>query len=81
MIAELTPLLTGWVAYYKLATVKNTFEHLDEWLRRKLRCVLWRQWKRPRTRAKRLMEQGIDSVLTPLPLMVAVRGGTPAPPI
>jgi RNA-directed DNA polymerase len=62
VIAELTPLLTGWTEYFKLATVKNTFEQLDEWLRRKLRCILWRQWKKPRTRAKRLMERGVEQV-------------------
>jgi RNA-directed DNA polymerase len=60
VITELTPLITGWMEYFKLAAVKNTFEQLDEWLRRKLRCILWRQWKTPRTRAKRLMERGID---------------------
>jgi len=62
VIAELTPLLTGWMEYFKLATVKNTFEQLDDWLRRRLRCILWRQWKKPRTRAKRLMERGIDQL-------------------
>ena len=62
VIAELAPLLTGWTEYFKLATVKNTFEQLDEWLRRKLRCILWWQWKKPRTRAKRLMERGIDQI-------------------
>jgi len=62
VIAELAPLLTGWMEYFKLAMVKNTFEQLDEWLRRKLRCILWRQWKKPRTRAKRLMERGIDQI-------------------
>ena len=35
-------------------------EELDGWMRRKLRCVLWRQWKRPRTRAKQLMQRGLD---------------------
>lgn len=62
VIAELTPLLTGWIEYFKLATVKNTFEQLDDWLRRKLRCILWRQWKKPHTRAKRMMERGIDQL-------------------
>src|SRR5581483_1814324 len=33
---------------------------LDGWLRRELRCILWRQWKRPRTRAQRLMQRGLD---------------------
>jgi RNA-directed DNA polymerase len=60
VIAQLAPLLTGWTEYFRLAAVKNTFEQLDEWLRRKLRCILWRQWKKPRTRAKRLMERGIN---------------------
>ena len=62
VIAELKPLLTGWTEYFKLAAVKNTFEYLDEWLRRKLRCILWRQWKKPRTRAKRMMERGVDQI-------------------
>ena len=60
--SELKPLLTGWIEYFKLAAVKNTFEQLNEWLRRKLRCILWRQWKTPHTRAKRLMECGIDQL-------------------
>ena len=46
--------------YFRLVSVKAAFELLDEWIRRKLRCMLWRQWKTPRTRAKRLMERGID---------------------
>lgn len=60
IIADLEPILSGWTEYFRLAAVKNTFEQLDEWLRRKLRCILWRQWKKPRTRAKRLMERGLD---------------------
>lgn len=62
VIADLRPLITGWTEYFKLATVKNTFELLDEWLRRRLRCILWRQWKKPRTRANRLMGRGIAQV-------------------
>ncbi len=50
-----TPILRGWINYFRLAQVKGTFEDLDGWLRRKLRCILWRQWKRPRTRVKKLM--------------------------
>ena len=56
---ELNPLLNGWIQYFHLGEVKGVFEKLDEWLRRKLRCLLWRQWKRPRTRAKKLMAKGI----------------------
>jgi RNA-directed DNA polymerase len=60
VIMDLQPLLSGWIQYFKYAEVKATFEQLDEWLRRKLRCILWRQWKTPRTRAKRLMERGME---------------------
>lgn len=57
---KLTPKLQGWAIYFKLAEVKNVFEELDGWLRRKLRCVLWRQWKRSFTRARNLMKRGLD---------------------
>ena len=57
---KLKPFLTGWMHYYKLAAVKGTFEFLDEWLRRKLRRMLWKQWKKPRTRMKRLLQLGLD---------------------
>jgi RNA-directed DNA polymerase len=56
----LTPLLRGWMQYFRLAQAKGVFEELDGWLRRKLRCILWRQWKRPHTRANRLMQRGLD---------------------
>jgi RNA-directed DNA polymerase len=59
-VKTLTPILRGWLQYFRLAEAKGVFEELDGWMRRKLRCVLWRQWKRPRTRAKRLMQRGLD---------------------
>lgn len=59
-IKELEPVLRGWVAYYRLAEVKGIFEELDGWLRRKMRNLLWRRWKRPYTRAKNLMKRGLE---------------------
>lgn len=59
-IADLSPRLAGWIAYFRLAETRGVFEDLDQWLRRKLRCVLWRQWKRPATRAHRLRQWGLD---------------------
>ena len=59
LIEKLTPVLRGWINYYRLAQVKGVFEDLDGWMRRKLRCILWRQWKRPYTRAKNLMKRGL----------------------
>lgn len=56
---ELTPLLRGWMNYFRLAEVKGIFEELDSWIRRKLRNLIWRKWKRPFTRAKNLMNRGL----------------------
>lgn len=60
LIEELSTVLRGWVQYFKLSEVKTTLEELDQWIRRKLRNILWRQWKRPYTRAKKLMNRGLD---------------------
>jgi RNA-directed DNA polymerase len=60
VIAEITEKITGWANYYKLSQVKGIFEELDQWIRRKLRCILWRQWKRRRTRAKRMIQLGLE---------------------
>jgi len=57
---ELNPILRGWANYFKLAEVEGRFEELDQWVRRKLRQMLWRQWKRSRTRAQRLMQRGLS---------------------
>jgi len=59
-VEELNPVLRGWVNYYRLADVKGVFEELDQWVRRRLRLILWRQWKRPRTRFKRLRQRGLE---------------------
>ena len=59
-VETLAPLLRGWMQYFRLAQTRGVFEELDGWLRRRLRCILWRQWKRPRTRAQRLMQRGLD---------------------
>lgn len=59
LLAELRPVLLGWVSYYRKAEVRSTFEQLDQWMRRKLRAILWRQWKRPWTRAKALIRRGL----------------------
>lgn len=56
---KLTPLLRGWLNYFRLAEVKGIFDELDSWIRRKLRNLIWRQWKRPFTRAKKLMQRGL----------------------
>jgi len=61
-IRELAPILHGWMNYFCLVEVKGVIEELDGWLRRKLRCLYWRQWKRSHTRAKNLMKRGLGEV-------------------
>ena len=58
-VVELAALLTGWIAYFRITQGKRVLEELDGWIRRKLRCRLWRQWKRVYTRAKRLIGRGL----------------------
>ncbi len=59
-IAALTPKLRGWVNYFRYAGVKGIFEELDGWIRRHLRKILWRQWKRSSSRAMRMMRLGLS---------------------
>ena len=53
-IKELNRYLMGWIGYFRLAAVKTHCEKLDEWIRRRLRMCTWKQWKRPRTRLRKL---------------------------
>ena len=59
-IGLLRPVLVGWRAYFRKAEVKSAFQTLDVWIRRKLRGIVWRQWKRPRTRVKKLVRRGLS---------------------
>jgi RNA-directed DNA polymerase len=60
-IEDLNPLLRGWINYFRLTESKGVLEELDGWVRRRLRCLLWRQWKRGRTRASKLRALGLDA--------------------
>jgi RNA-directed DNA polymerase len=59
VVEELRPVLLGWTGYFRKSEVRNAFEELDQWLRRKLRAILWRQWKRPTKRFRELMRGGL----------------------
>lgn len=55
---DLQPLLRGWANYFSVAETRRVFEDLDQWVRRKLRCMEWRKWKRGRTRYRKLLALG-----------------------
>ena len=56
---DLNPVLRGWMNYFILTETKGFAEEFDQWIRRRLRLILWRQWKRPWTRFKKLRQLGI----------------------
>ena len=51
--------IRGWLGYFGIASMKTTMREWDKWLRRRYRSYIWKQWKKPKTRAKRLMQLGI----------------------
>ncbi|HEV2292145.1 MAG TPA: group II intron reverse transcriptase/maturase [Gemmatimonadales bacterium] len=60
-VAILNRFIGGWTAYFALADTPSVFDEFDEWLRRRLRQVYWKQWKRPKTRARKLRSHGIGA--------------------
>lgn len=56
---DLNPVLRGWSNYFRLSDFLGFAEELDKWVRRRLRCMLWWQWKRPWKRFQMLMELGL----------------------
>lgn len=59
VIEELNVFLRGWFGYYRLSEVKQAFDLLDQWIRHRLRKILWQQWKTPKNRAKKLRSFGV----------------------
>jgi len=55
----LNPVLRGWANYFRLSETKLFAKDLDRWVRRRLRLILWRQWKRSWTRKEKLMKLGL----------------------
>jgi group II intron reverse transcriptase/maturase len=56
---KLRQFIMGWVNYFKLAQMNNLLKELDKWYRRRIRMLIWKQWKRVRTRGRNLMKLGL----------------------
>lgn len=56
----LSKYIKGWVQYFKLADMRKLLEKMDAWYRRRLRMVIWKQWKRIKTRMANLIKLGIN---------------------
>lgn len=57
-IERLNRVTTGWVNYFSIAKAKGIMKSLDEWIRRRLRMCIWKQWKKPKTKIKNLISLG-----------------------
>jgi hypothetical protein len=82
VIAELGRATDGWVGYFGVARTPTIYQKLDEWIRRRLRCYRYKQWKKPRNRARQIVKLGVGPWLA---WGVAMKGygpwkvaGTPA---
>jgi RNA-directed DNA polymerase len=63
MVKELAKYLTGWKGYFGYCQTPSVLEDLDSWIRRRLRCVAWKQWKRGRKRYAELRRLGVRKEL------------------
>nr|MBO2505784.1 group II intron reverse transcriptase/maturase [Bacilli bacterium] len=58
-IQKLNQYLVGWCGYFALADTKSIFLELDKWIRRRLRMCLWKNWKKPKTKIRNLIQLGV----------------------
>ena len=59
MSKELSSYLRGWKGYFGFCQTPSVLERLDQWLRRRMRTVIWKQWKRGTVRYRKLCARGI----------------------
>jgi RNA-directed DNA polymerase len=74
VIERLARYLRGWLAYYGHCQTASVLQELLSWIRRRLRCMIWKQWKRPKTRYRKLRKRGISHI------MAAQAAGSPKGP-
>jgi RNA-directed DNA polymerase len=60
VIGQLNRYTRGWMNYFAIAAQEGTFKDLDGWIRRRLRCLLWKQWKTTRARVYHLRRSGTE---------------------
>jgi len=63
MVKEITTYLRGWLGYFGHCQTPSVLHDLERWLRRRLRSVVWKQWKRGRTRFRELRKRGVSKDL------------------
>jgi RNA-directed DNA polymerase len=61
IVMEVNQYLIGWIGYYRLANTPSVYEELDKWIRRRLRQMIWKRWKRGTTRYQEIVKLGVSS--------------------
>lgn len=63
MVKELNVYVRGWMGYYRYCQTPSVLEKLDSWIRRRIRCFIWKGWKTFTNRAKELIKRGVGEKL------------------
>lgn len=59
-VAELNQYLRGWRGYFGFCQTPSVLEHLDSWIKRRIRCLIWKQWKNGKRRYQELRKRGVS---------------------
>ena len=62
-VEELAVYMRGWLGYFEFGEVRSQMKELNSWVRRRLRCVFWWQWKTARKRYAELVKRGVEREL------------------
>lgn len=57
---KLNQIVRGWVQYFKLADMKSNMKAIDEWIRRRIRMITWKRWKKVKTKLENLQKLGVE---------------------
>jgi len=60
ILTNLKRYTTGWLGYYSIADMKNKIQDFSEWIRRRVRQIFWKQWKKIETKHDNLVRLGVD---------------------
>ncbi|PRO66672.1 group II intron reverse transcriptase/maturase, partial [Alkalicoccus urumqiensis] len=61
ILREVNQVLRGWIAYYGISRMKNYIQDLAQWVRRRFRQLIWKRWKKVKTRYQKLRKRGIPT--------------------
>ena len=57
--SELKRVIIGWLNYYGIAAMKSWIGEMDGWLRSRMRMIIWKRWKKPKTKFRKLVHLGV----------------------